>query len=258
MNSAGTEKKSFFSGTATKSGNVFTKSGSGISSTFYNGSIEYANPQSPFTAFKPAIKLGSVAAVFNGKANGIYEGNIVMTLPIVYKRASSEQVTYKKQLVNLPIQITSNNTTCDLTQGKGSTMVNLGIIGADMISGPGGAYTTDVPIQLTCTGSLVRGNITFTGNKATGISATNVVEAKVRGGENNGTVIPGLGVELKFANTGIEAINLNTPSNFIQAYNSNTRVYDLSLKARPVFTRPEVRVALGPYQSTVFFEYAAH
>ena len=256
-NSAGTEKNPFFSGTATKSGNVFTKSGSGIGSTFYGKTIEYTNPQSPFTAFKPAIKLGDIAALFSGKANGIYEGNIVMTLPIVYKRTNSEQVTYKKHVVNLPIRITSNNTTCDLTQGKGQTTVNLGIIGADMISGPG-AYTTDVPIQLTCTGSLASGTITFTGTKATGTSATNVVEAKVRGGANNGTVIPGLGVELKFANTGIEAINLNTPSNFIQAYNSNTRVYDLSLKARPVFTLPAAQVALGPYQSTVFFEYAAH
>ena len=257
MNSAGTERNPFFSGTATKNANLFTKSGCGVSSTFYSKSIEYTNPQSPFTAFKPTIKLGNIAALFSGKANGIYEGNIVMTLPVVYKRTSSEQVTYRKRVFNLPIQITSNNTTCDLTQGKGQITVNLGVIGADMISGPG-AYTTNAPIQLTCSGNLVRGTITFTGTKAVGTSATNVVEAKVRGGANNGTVIPGLGVELKFVNTGIGVINLNTPSDFTRAYDNSTRVYDLSLKARPVFTLPAAQVALGPYLSTVFFEYAAH
>lgn len=257
MNTGATETGPFFPGTATKNGNTFTKSGSGISSTFYGKSIEYINPQSPFTAFKPTIKLGNIVPLFDGEPNGIYEGNIVIKLPVVYKRTSSEQVTYKNHVVNLPIQITSNNITCDLTQGGGRTTVNLGTFGADAISSPG-AHTTDVPILLTCSGSLVNGTITFSGAKASGTSATNVVEARVRGGTNSGAVIPGLGVELDFANTSIAPMRLNSPSNFTQAYNSGTRVYNLSLKARPVFTFPAAQVGLGPYQSTVNFVYAAH
>ena len=237
-NDRGSDGTAFFTGSATQPNpNVWMKAGSGVSAQFFSKTIAYTNAQTPFTAFKPIVEFGDIQTLFTGKPSGVYQGNIALTLPLVYKRTSTEQATYNNVPFTLPVQITNRSVTCTMPEEQAIQEIKLGIIAAgDIVSGA--AYTTKVPITLNCDNTVWSGAITFTGTDAN-ISGKAVVKATGR---------DDIGVELTPIKH-LTRIELNKAIDYTKLFPANTKNYDFSFNAKPVALKPTV--AVGDYNARI-------
>ena len=237
-NDRGSDGTAFFTGSATQPNpNVWMKAGSGVSAQFFSKTIAYTNAQTPFTAFKPIVEFGDIQTLFTGKPSGVYQGNIALTLPLVYKRTSTEQATYNNVPFTLPVQITNRSVTCTMPADQAIQEINLGIIAAgDIVSGA--AYTTRVPITLNCNNTVWSGAISFDGVDAN-ITGKAVVKATRR---------DDIGVELTPIKH-LTRIELNKPIDYTKLFPANTKNYDFSFNAKPVALKPTV--AVGDYNARI-------
>ena len=239
-NGRGSDGTAFFAGSATQpnpNSNVWMKAGSGVSAQFFSKTVAFTNAQTPFTAFKPILDVGDIQTLFKGKPSGVYQGNIALILPLVYKRTSTEQVTYNNVPFTLPVQITNRSVTCTMPADQAIQEINLGIIAAgDIVSGA--AYTTRVPITLNCDNTVWSGAITFTGTDAN-ISGKAVVKATGR---------DDIGVELTPIKH-LTRIELNKAIDYTKLFPANTKNYDFSFNAKPVALKPTV--AVGDYNARI-------
>ncbi|WP_146146371.1 fimbrial protein [Photobacterium kishitanii] len=237
-NGRGSDGTAFFAGSATQPNpNVWMKAGSGVSAQFFSKTVAFTNAQTPFTAFKPILDVGDIQTLFRGKPSGVYQGNIALTLPLVYKRTSVEQVTYRIKQFTLPVQITKRSVTCTIPTEQMNQTVILGIsTAADIVSGS--VYSTKVPLQLNCDSSVYSGTITFLGNDANIIGKA-VVKAKNR---------HDIGVELTSIKN-LTRIELNKVIDYTTLFPANTKNYDFSFNAKPVALQPIV--APGDYEAQV-------
>lgn len=223
------EASPFFTGSATKSGNTYTRgSGAGRSAEFYNKTLTHTNSQTPFTAYRPVIELGDLVGAMKGKPNGVYQGQIQLALPIVYRRNTNELITQRSLAYSLPVQIVNNSVTCEVPPSFKTQEVNFGIVGADRLL-DGTVNQKVVPFGLVCSNALAFGGVTFVGQDAN-IANRTVVAASDH---------TGVGIELT-PKGALNRVVLNEEIKFSELFADGTTNFDLSFYARPVATMSNV------------------
>lgn len=239
MNAEGVEDTPFFPGSATRSKRVFSLRNFDKESVFYTKTLNYTNVRSPFTAFKPSFKIGGLNEAFDDKPNGIYEGAVQLTLPVVYKRTPHEQVTYRRETFIVPVQIINKATTCQLSMVPGAYTVDLGVMVINTENER--EETKVVPIKLTCNQKLFYGDIVLRGEKAPKTIFNNILK----------TSTDGVGIELEFTNKNMGDVEFNRALSFVKLLGGGIRAYDLSLNATPIFIDTSENVSRGPYDAIV-------
>ena len=234
----GTQGNALVPGSATKNGAVFTM-GNSVGANLFNGTLEFDGiVRTPFTQYRPTLTIRNIEAALRGKPNGVYQGQIAMSLPVVYRRNKGEQVTYRSIGAQIPVQIVNRSVTC--RQINPPQEIKFGIVGADTLKA-GTANVHDIPFRLQCDNSLSFAGMTIRVTRGQDASIASRAIIKASNHDNVGIeLLAGhawggrpfsIGIEMPFIGNGSRNI-----------FPSNETDFDLSFKATPVAIQPELPI----------------
>lgn len=220
-NQSGRESTPFFNGNAILKNGIYTKTGIGQSGQFYSHSLELPFAQTPFTMVRPLLGFNDIALAFRNQPNGVYEGQIQISLPFVYRRADNEMVTHRTLSLWVPIRLVNRSTTCDVPNDMVSQEINFGIIGADQLY-DGSANSKTVRFAVQCNQPIAFGGMTLIG--LSGQTGSNDILA---------TTLDGLGIML-LPRGQLSDVYLNEQIVFSDMFAPGTTYFDLSFDAKPI------------------------